>query len=106
MVHLDQAGAPLTVDNLLFLYTGYRTSDADPASPQAISVGTGDGWLLRDGTVTGVVWERQRASDKWKILDDETGEPITLDVGTTWVTLARPGEGSILSSEIVMQLIS
>ena len=106
VIHLDQVGAPLTMDNLLFLYTDYRTSNADPNSPQAISVGTGDGWLLRDGTVTGVIWERQRTSDKWKILDDETGESITLDVGTTWVTLARPGEGSILSSETVVQLIS
>ena len=104
-LHLDQTGAPLTVDNLLFLYTSYRTSDADPTSPQAIRIGTGDGWVLRDGTVTGVVWERQRTSHEWKIFDDETGEAITLDVGTTWVTLARPGEGSILSSETVVQLI-
>jgi len=103
--HLGEDGAPLSVDNLLFLYVGYRTSDSDPASPQAISTGSGDGWLLRDGTVTGVTWNRQRTSDHWSIVDDESGETITLDVGTTWVTLARPGEGRILSSDEAKELI-
>ena len=103
--HLGGDGAPLSADNLLFLYVGYRTSDADPASPQAISTGSGDGWLLRDGTVTGVTWDRQRTSDGWSIVDDESGETVLLDVGTTWVTLARPGEGRILSSAEVIELI-
>jgi len=103
--HLDENRAPLTADNLLFLYIGYRISDADPASPQAISTGSGDGWLLRDGTVTGVTWDRRRTSDGWSIVDDESGEIVTIDVGTTWVTLARPGEGSILSSDETIELI-
>ena len=103
--HLGGDGAPLSADNLLFLYIGYRTSDADPVSPQAISTGSGDGWLLRDGTVTGVTWDRQRTSDGWSIVDDESGETVLLDVGTTWVTLARPGEGRILSSAEVIELI-
>ncbi len=105
VLHLDENGAPLSADNLLFLYVGYRTSDADPVSPQAISTGSGDGWLLRDGTVTGVTWDRQRASDGWSIMDDESGETVTFDAGTTWVTLARPGEGSILSSDEAIELI-
>jgi len=103
--HLGEDGAPLSADNLLFLYVGYRTSDADPASPQAISTGSGDGWLLRDGTVTGVTWNRQRTSDDWSIMDDESGEMVPLDVGTTWVTLAKPGEGRILSSAEAIELI-
>ena len=103
--HLDERGASLTVDNLLFLYVGYGISDADPNSPQAISTGSGDAWLLRDGTVTGVTWERARSSDNWTIVDDESGETVPLDVGTTWVTLARPGEGRVLSSAEAIELI-
>ncbi len=103
--HLDENGTSLTVDNLLFLYIGYGISDADPSSPQAISTGSGDGWLLRDGTVTGVTWERSRSSDNWTIVDDESGEMVPLDVGTTWVTLAKPGEGRILSSAEAIELI-
>lgn len=103
--HLGGDGTPLSADNLLFLYIGYRTSDADPVSPQAISTGSGDGWLLRDGTVTGVTWNRQRTSDDWSIVDDESGEMVPLDVGTTWVTLAKPGEGRILSSAEAIELI-
>ena len=103
--HFDERGASLTVDNLLFLYVGYGISDADPNSPQAISTGSGDAWLLRDGTVTGVTWERARSSDNWTIVDDESGETVPLDVGTTWVTLARPGEGRVLSSDEAIELI-
>ena len=106
VLHLDENAIPLSADNLLFLYVGYRISDADPVSPQAISTGSGDAWLLRDGTVTGVTWERARSSDSWTIVDDESGETVTLDAGTTWVTLARPGEGSVLSSDEVIELIN
>ena len=38
-------------------------------------------------------------------MDDESGETVTFDAGTTWVTLARPGEGSILSSDEAIELI-
>ena len=94
--HLDANGAPLAADNVLKLTVGYRQSDADQTSPQLLSTGSGDGWLFRDGTVTGIVWSRQFIADGWAILDDDTGERLHLDQGSTWVLMTRLGEGEIL----------
>ncbi len=93
---LDQNGVQLAADNVLFLYVDYKVSAADFASPQAVSTGTGDGWLLRDGTVTGVVWGRPFVSSTWHLADDDTDEIVELAPGTTWVALARLGEGKVL----------
>ncbi len=81
---------------MLKLTVGYRQSDADQTSPQLLSTGSGDGWLFRDGTVTGIVWSRQFIADGWAILDDDTGARLYLDQGSTWVLMTRLGEGEIL----------
>ncbi|MCS5679112.1 MAG: DUF3048 domain-containing protein [Acidimicrobiales bacterium] len=96
--HLDANGVPLAADNVLKLTVGYRRSDADSISPQLLSIGSGDGWLFRDGTVTGIVWSRQFIADGWTILDDDTGQLLHLDQGSTWVLMARLGEGEILDA--------
>ena len=83
---------------MLKLTVGYRRSDADSISPQLLSVGAGDGWLFRDGTVTGIVWSRQFIADGWTILDDDTGQLLHLDQGSTWVLMDRLGEGEILGA--------
>ena len=103
--HLDEVGAPLAVDNVLVLYVNYRTSSADPASPQALTTGSGDGWLLRDGTVTGITWQRNFVADPWTLTDDGTGQPVTLDPGTAWVALAKLGQGSIRGPQEVSALV-
>jgi len=92
----DQNGVQMAADNVLFLYVDYKTSAADFDSPQAISTGSGDGWLLRNGTVTGVVWGRPFVSNGWHLADDDTDEIVALTPGTTWVSLARLGEGKVL----------
>ncbi len=93
---LDQDGNQFAADNVLVLFTEYGISAADFASPQAVSTGSGDGWLLRDGTVTGVVWGRPFVSNAWHLADDDTGDPVALRPGTTWVVLARLGETRVL----------
>ncbi|GIT46603.1 MAG: hypothetical protein Ct9H300mP12_11880 [Acidimicrobiales bacterium] len=90
---LDETGVQLAADNVFVLYVDYRTSDADLESPQAISTGSGDGWLLRDGTITGVTWSRPFTVDRWVLADDDTGKLVALRPGRTWVALARLGEG-------------
>ena len=101
---VDADGFQLAADNVLILYVDYRTSDADLLSPQVISTGSGDGWLLRDGTVTGVIWSRPFLADGWALADDDTGSPVYLHPGRTWVALARLGEGVILDPSQVAEL--
>ena len=98
-------GAHLAADNVLILYVDYRMSAADLLSPQAISTGSGDGWLLRDGAVTGVTWSRPFVADGWSLADDDTGEAVFLRPGRTWVALARMGEGKVLDPAEVAELI-
>lgn len=102
---LGADGAHLAADNVLILYVDYRTSAADLLSPQAISTGSGDGWLLRDGAVTGVTWSRPFVVDGWSLADDDTGEAVFLRPGRTWVALARMGEGKVLDPAEVAELI-
>ena len=97
-------GVHLAADNVLILFVDYRTSTADLLSPQAISTGSGDGWLLRDGTVTGVTWSRPFIADGWSLADDDTGEAVFLRPGRTWVALARMGEGKVLDPAEVAEL--
>ena len=102
---LDEDAVQLAADNVLLLYVDHRRSDADLESPQVISTGSGDGWLLRDGTVTGITWSRPFTADPWRLVDDETGEPVALRSGRTWVALARLGEGVLLGPERIAELL-
>ena len=102
---LDETGVQLAADNVLVLYVDYRTSDADLESPQSITTGSGDGWLLRDGTITGVTWSRPFIADRWSLADDDTGDRVNLRTGRTWVALARLGEGILLDPERIAELV-
>ena len=101
---LDNLGVQLATDNVLVLFVDYRRSAADRMSPQALSTGSGDGWLLRDGTGTGVTWSRPFAADRWMLADDDTNAEVFLRPGRTWVALARLGEADILDPDQVAQL--
>ena len=94
---LDVDGVQLNSENVLLLYVDYSRSNADPNSPQAHSTGSGDGWLLRDGKIVGITWDRQFEALKWSFYDDDTGELVNLDYGRTWVALAKLGEASLLT---------
>jgi hypothetical protein len=102
---LDETGVQLAADNVLVLYVDYRMSDADLESPQSITTGSGDGWLLRDGTITGVTWSRPFIADRWSLADDDTGDRVNLRTGRTWVALARLGEGVLLDPERIAELV-
>jgi hypothetical protein len=101
---VDETGVQLAADNVLVLYVDYRTSTADLESPQSITTGSGDGWLLRDGTITGVTWSRPFTAERWALADDDTGEQVFLRPGSTWVALARLGEGALLDPARIGEL--
>ena len=101
----DSNGIQLDSENVLLLYVDYSRSNADPNSPQAQSTGTGDGWLLRNGKIVGITWDRQFEALKWSLYDDDTGEAVNLDYGRTWVALAQLGEASLLTPTEVAVLV-
>ena len=96
---IDSNGIQLDSENIVLLYVDYSRSNADPNSPQAQSTGSGDGWLLRNGKIVGITWDRQFEALKWSFFDDDTGESVNLDHGRTWFILAQLGDCLLYTSD-------
>jgi hypothetical protein len=86
--HMAADGVQVAPRNVAILFTEYLFSGG---SPQAITTGGGEAWVLTDGGMVRGRWSRPDTSVPWQIVDD-AGAPITLTPGTTWLALPRPGE--------------
>lgn len=87
----DPDSAPVSAQNIVILTTEYGRSSADVRSPEAITVGTGEARVLKDGVMVRGTWERPDASAGWT-LKAADGSPILLAPGRTWIELARAGD--------------
>jgi hypothetical protein len=89
--HTDVDGAQLSASNVVILTTEYVRSAADARSPEAVTVGSGEVRVLKDGQLFRGTWERPDPASGWtlKTLD---GTPILLTPGRTWIELAREGD--------------
>ena len=94
-VHLDSNGEQVTTENVLVLTVEYKISAANKKSPEAQTTGTGLAWVLQQGKITQGTWTRADKMDPWT-LTDETGEPILLTPGRTFVELIRKGQGVVV----------
>ncbi|MEQ8719242.1 MAG: DUF3048 domain-containing protein [Acidimicrobiales bacterium] len=86
--HTDADGVQAAPSNVVILFTEYLFGGG---SPQAISTGEGEAWVLTDGGIVRGRWSRPDPAAPWQIVDD-AGAPIGLTPGTTWLALPRPGE--------------
>ena len=84
--HVDVAGNQVTAANVLLLMTPYAASPFDHRSPEARSVGAGEGWVLTAGTGTHVTWSRETRDVPYTLTDDD-GDVVALTPGQTWVEL-------------------
>jgi hypothetical protein len=89
--HTTVDGDQLAPENVVIMITDYRTSPADPISPEVRSTGTGEAVVLTDGSIIRGFWERETAEDKLSLTDVE-GRPIKLTPGRTWVLMPEPGQ--------------
>jgi hypothetical protein len=89
--HVDTEGTQVNAANVVILTTEYRRSSADPRSPEAITVGSGEARVLKDGVLVRGTWERPEASSPWTLKAPD-GAPILLAPGRTWIELARAGD--------------
>ncbi len=86
--HTDVDGDVVGAENVVELFIDYQQSDADPRSPEAVTVGSGPARLHRGGvTVTGT-WSRPDRFTMFTLTADD-GTPMTIAPGTTFVELAR-----------------
>jgi hypothetical protein len=90
IVHEDSLSGPITTENVVVMTVAYRPSPADARSPEAQTIGTGDAMVLTGGVVERGTWTRaDRLSPV--VLTSESGDPVLLTPGRTWVELAQDG---------------
>jgi len=94
-VHVAESGNRVSAANVVVLEVKYRSSAADPNSPEAQTVGTGKALVFTAGRLIVGTWVREKGADPWTLLD-ETGAPIRLTPGRTWVELAKSGRSAII----------
>lgn len=85
----DKDGTRLTTTNVVVLEMVYNPGIS--GSPDAVSVGTGKVYVFTGGNVITGTWER---ADRLKpfTLTDDTGDPILLMPGRTFIELPRQGK--------------
>ena len=90
---VDADGTRIAPTTVIVQITHYDGSPADAKSPEAITVGQGDAWILSDGQVLRGAWRRAEATDPIEYVDASTGNFVSILPWQTWVELAREGDG-------------
>jgi hypothetical protein len=89
--HVDTDGVQVSAANVVAMFVAYRSAFDDPRSPEAVTVGTGEAWVLSGGAVVKGTWERADDHAPF-VFKDASGKVIDLAPGRTWFELADPGK--------------
>jgi len=97
--HVDENDVQIGAQNVIidvvdYVNTGYVDPSGAPV-PEAQLVGSGECFVLSNGTLTKGTWTKPSV-EAVTTYTDEAGAPIKLTPGHTWVELATPGGASIL----------
>ncbi|MGH1491690.1 MAG: DUF3048 domain-containing protein [Acidimicrobiales bacterium] len=98
--HTTVDGDQLAPENVVIMITDYRTSPADPVSPEVRSTGRGEAVVLTDGMIIRGFWERVEAEDKLTITDGED-TIISLTPGRTWVLMPEEGQVGFADGQLL-----
>ena len=95
---IDANGPGVHPRNIVVLFTNYEdTGERDQSNsvvPEAKLSGTGEAWIIREGTLIKGTWTK--SSDTEPIaLSDSRGARIALLPGQTWVELPKPGDATV-----------
>ena len=86
--HMDSLSGQVSTNNVIVMVVEYKKSPADPNSPEAQSVGTGEVLVLTGGVVIHGTWTRADLHSPI-VMKDARGKTILLTPGRTWVELAK-----------------
>jgi hypothetical protein len=89
--------AAMSTDNVVVLEVNYE-STVTVGSPQALLIGSGNAWVLRDGQMQQGKWDRPDEVAPYS-LASPSGEMIELKAGRTWVMFAWLGSYEELTAE-------
>ena len=80
-------GEQVAVSNVLVLYTDVSRVAGDTAGRMSVrTTGSGEGLLCRDGQLYPIRWEREGQDRCYSFLDQK-GQPIPLDVGSSYINV-------------------
>ncbi len=85
---VDAAGVRAAPTTVVIHFTSYVPSAADLRSPEAITIGQGEAWILTEGQVVRGFWRRAEISDQTEYVDG-SGNLLTILPGRTWVEMPR-----------------
>ncbi|MBA2607400.1 MAG: DUF3048 domain-containing protein [Actinobacteria bacterium] len=95
---IDASGLAITPRNIVTLFVNYvdtgERDQSNSAVPEAKLVGTGEAWIIRDGTLIKGTWAKP-AEESPIALADSRGAKIALLPGQTWIEMPAPGNGSV-----------
>ncbi len=94
-VHVDGEGYAVGPRNVVVMVTEYRASPADPRSPEAVTVGSGEAIVLTDGRAVRGTWARPSVDSPLAFLDGD-GRSVSLTAGRTWIELVHPGTAALV----------
>jgi Protein of unknown function (DUF3048) N-terminal domain/Protein of unknown function (DUF3048) C-terminal domain len=86
--HTDAALGQIVSTNVVVLVVDYQPSPVDYKSPEAQTIGTGEVYVFSGGKVLHGKWTRADRLATYQLTAD-SGDPIELTPGRTWVELAR-----------------
>jgi hypothetical protein len=86
--HNDAALGQVNAQNVVVLVVDYRPSPVDTKSPEAQTTGTGEVFVFSGDKVVHGKWTRTDRLEPYQLVAD-SGNPILLTPGRTWVELAR-----------------
>jgi hypothetical protein len=89
--HTDCEGDPVAPKNVVVMEIPYEFSgDTGNSRPHGVTVGEGKAWVFTNGKVIGGKWVRPTPKSPLKLVDD-TGAPIELTPGQTFIELVPVG---------------
>jgi hypothetical protein len=96
--HVDENDVQIAAPNVIvdivdYVNTGYVDPSGAPV-PEAQLVGSGECWVLSNGTITKGTWTKTSV-EAVTTYADASGTPIKLTPGRTWVELPSDGGASI-----------
>ncbi|MBW3573585.1 MAG: DUF3048 domain-containing protein [Actinobacteria bacterium] len=97
--YVDASGSPIVPANVIVQFSEYRDSGfvdvVGSASPEAVTVGEGEAWVLTGGKLVRGRWSRPDPGST-TAYTDSAGAPISLTPGRTWIELAPFGSAAPL----------
>ncbi len=85
--HVDKdTGYQIGRTSVIILGTDHPPSPADPRSPEALTTGRGEAWVMTGRDYVHGTWARANPDDTWHLIDD-AGNPIRLKSGPVYIGL-------------------